>query len=246
MVAVGLAFGERRVGEQRGGDRLQRERDAEFLHHVRFAGEIQVDLHRAGAGHHVQAQLPHLGHVRLHDLVAALGHPRHFIPPPLGLEAHAQEAELQFVGDRFHFLQVRADFAAGLVDVFQHAAGEFQLAGRLQRDRGAVAQQGDDLAVLFHRLPAKTGQSLQQGFDAALAFEGGRAQVIQAEAELLVLGADAPLLRRLLPGGDVVDQLAAVGDGRIRNVAGTGQRNSLDVVGRMMWGALPPIARSAL
>ena len=36
LVAVGLAFGERRVGEQRGGDRLQRQADAELLHHVGF------------------------------------------------------------------------------------------------------------------------------------------------------------------------------------------------------------------
>ena len=36
LVAVGLAFGERRIGEQRGRDRLQRQADAELLHHVGF------------------------------------------------------------------------------------------------------------------------------------------------------------------------------------------------------------------
>ena len=34
--AVGLALGERRIGEQRGADRLQRQRDAQLLHHVGF------------------------------------------------------------------------------------------------------------------------------------------------------------------------------------------------------------------
>ena len=49
-------------------------------------------------------------------------------------------------------------------------------------------------AVLFDRLPAEAGQALEQRLDAALAFEGGRAQVVEAEAELLVLGADAPVI----------------------------------------------------
>ena len=61
--AVGPAFAERRVGEQRGGDRLQRQADAEFLHHVGFGGEIEIHLHRAGAEHHLQAIAADLGHV---------------------------------------------------------------------------------------------------------------------------------------------------------------------------------------
>ncbi len=38
-VAVGLALGQRRVGEQGGRDRLEREADAELLHHVGFGTE---------------------------------------------------------------------------------------------------------------------------------------------------------------------------------------------------------------
>ena len=44
--AVGLALGERRVGEHRGRDRLQREPDAQLLDHVGFGREIEVRLHR--------------------------------------------------------------------------------------------------------------------------------------------------------------------------------------------------------
>ena len=75
--AVRLAFGERRVGEQRGGDRLQRERDAQLLHHVGFGGEVEIGLHGAGAVHHVEAERADLRHVGGHDAVAALRHHRH-------------------------------------------------------------------------------------------------------------------------------------------------------------------------
>ena len=61
--AVRLAFGERRIGEQRGRDRLQRERDAQLLHHVGFGGEVEIGLHRAGAVHHVEAERADLRHV---------------------------------------------------------------------------------------------------------------------------------------------------------------------------------------
>ncbi|KAG1254252.1 hypothetical protein G6F68_010943 [Rhizopus microsporus] len=144
-VAVRLAFGERRIGEQRGGDRLQRQRHAELLHHVRFGGVVQVHLHGAGAGHHVQAQRADLGHVRTHDLVAALRQPRHFIALPLRLEAHAEEAQLQFAGHLRHFVQMGAGFHAGLVDGLQRRTGQFQLAGRFQRHRGTIAQHFDAL-----------------------------------------------------------------------------------------------------
>ena len=54
----------------------------------------------------------------------------------------------------------------------------------------------------------KRVRPLQQRLDAALAVEGRRTQVVEAEAELLVLGADAPVGFRLFAGRDVVDQLA--------------------------------------
>ena len=227
-VAVGPAFGERRIGEQRRGHRLQRQRDAELLHHVRFVGVVQVDLHRAGAGHHVQAQVADPGHVVAHDPVAALGHPGHVGARPFGLEAHAQEAQLQLVGDLAHLVEVGAGFHAGLVDVLQCRAGQFQLPGRLQRHRGAIADQGDGAGgvavhALAYRGPAEAHQAFEQGLDAAFAVEGRRTQVIQAEAELLVLGADAPVGLGLPAGGEVIDQLVAPGDRRVGGMAGTRQ-----------------------
>src|SRR5690606_33152421 len=95
--------------------------------------------------------------------------------------------------------------------------------GRLERDRRAVAQQRDGAAVLVDLFPAEAGQSAQQGLDPALAVERRRAQVVEAETELLVLGADAPIRLRLFAGGDVGDELVATGDRRVGGVAGAGQ-----------------------
>jgi hypothetical protein len=47
--------------------------------------------------------------------------------------------------------------------------------------------------AFLDRVPAEAGQALQQRLDAALAVEGRRPQVVEAEAELLVLGTDAPV-----------------------------------------------------
>src|SRR5690606_22215979 len=152
--------------------------------------------------------------------------PRHVLAPPLGLEAHAEEADAQRVGHLAHLAQVAAQLDAGLVDVLQRRAGQLQLAGRLQGHRRAAAGQGDDVAALLHRGPAEAGQALEQGLDAALAIERRRAQVVQAEAELLVLGADAPGRLRLFTGCECLHQLAALGDGRIGDVAGARQRRA--------------------
>src|SRR6185312_3152506 len=228
QIAVWTSFRERRIGEQRGGDRLQREAGAEFLDHVRFGREIQVHLHGAGARHHVQAERADLGHVFAHDLVAALGHPRHLVAPPLRLEAHAEETQAHAVGHRAHFLQMRIHLAAGLVDGFQRRAGELQLAGRFQRDIRLVAGERDRNIAFAGDLPAVTcGDAFQQRPDAALALERRSAQVVGAEAELLVLGADAPSLARLLARGEVVDQLLAPGDGRALDGTGYGHGHGL-------------------
>src|SRR3546814_1187530 len=72
--AVGLAFGEGRVGEEGGGERLKGETDAELLGHVGFGAIVEIGLDGAGSEHHVEAEIADLGHVAQHDLVAALGH----------------------------------------------------------------------------------------------------------------------------------------------------------------------------
>ena len=65
--AVGLAFGERRIGEQRGRERLQRQADAELLRHVGFGRIVEIDLDGAGAQHHVEAEAADPRHVAQHD-----------------------------------------------------------------------------------------------------------------------------------------------------------------------------------
>ncbi len=121
-VAGRFAFQEWRVGEQRGRDRLQRQRGAELLDHIPFAGKVQIDLHRAGAFHHVQAQRAHARHVLTHDAIALLGHPGNFLAFRARVESQAQESQAHRLGDGFHFGQMRVDFVAGLVQVCQQIA----------------------------------------------------------------------------------------------------------------------------
>ena len=101
----------------------------------------------------------------------------------------------ELVGDGFDFLQVLVDFAAGVVDRFERRAGKFELAGGLERHRGVVARQRDELAAFDHALPAEARHAFEQRADAALAVPCRRTQIVEAEAELLVLGADAPVGR---------------------------------------------------
>ena len=54
--AVGLALGEGRIGEERGGERLQGEADLKLARHVGFGGVIEIDLDGAGAEHHVEPE----------------------------------------------------------------------------------------------------------------------------------------------------------------------------------------------
>ena len=97
--AVRLALGEGRIGEERGGDRLQRQADAELVAHVGFVGEIEVHLHRAGAEHHVEAAGADLRHVVGHDLVARFRHDRRLGERPFRAHAEAEEADAERIGD---------------------------------------------------------------------------------------------------------------------------------------------------
>src|SRR6185312_1302356 len=140
---------------------------------------------------------------------------------PLRLETHAEDAKLQWFGRTPHAFKVFLHFAARLVDGRQRRAGEFELARGFQRDRGIATRQRDHVAFFLHRIPAAAGDALQQRADAALALVRRRAQVVGAEHELLVLGADLPLLRRPAAGSEVIDKLRALLDRLFGNVAGT-------------------------
>ena len=93
---------------------------------------------------------------------------------------------------------------------------------------------------------AEVVQPLEQAADrAGLAvrrFVRRRRQIGEAEAELLMLGADAELLRRLAAGGDVVGELLERRDRRRIGVSGIGhvapRRNGLNW---MVLGATHPL-----
>ncbi len=149
LEAVGLALGERRVGEQRGGDRLQRQADAELLHHVGFGLEVEVDLDGAGAQHHVEAEPADLRHVAAHDRVAALGHQRQLVARPLRLDsrgrgsrARARRRSPSLVEVPPISQQVWWRFSSG-------APRQLELAGGLEADRAVAASvSAIDVAVL--------------------------------------------------------------------------------------------------
>ena len=200
--AVGLSFRERTTGEQGGGDRLQGQRCPEFGHHVGLVREVQIRLDGAGAQHHVEAELALLRHIVPHDDIAALGHDRHFLAPPHRIEARAEEAEVQLVGDLFDLHQMLAGLVADVVHILQRRAGQFELPARLQRDRRrhplvVLPFQGDDIAGLLDGAPAEPLQPRQHRQDAGVALIGRAAQGRAVEAEFLVLRPDAPLRLRL-------------------------------------------------
>ena len=222
--AVGPAFGEGRIGEQGGGERLQGEADAELARHVGFGGIIEIDLDGAGAEHHVEAEAADLRHVIEHDRVAALGHDRQLAAGLVGPHAEAEEAEAELLADRLALGEVAARLGAGLVEMLALRARQLELAGGLEADRAVGAGQGDDVAALHHRLPAEVGQLGQQVADAAGLVIGGRAMVGAAIDELLVLGADPPRLSRLLARRERREQIvAALDDAVVGGGVGAGR-----------------------
>ena len=214
LVAHRLAFLERRVGEQRGGQRLQRQRDTEFLDHVGFGFEVEVGLHGTGAQHHVEAELALLGHVVAHDLVAPLGHPVHVLARPFRREAQADEARADLARDLLHFVEMLFVLLGRLVHGFERRAREFELAARLERDAGLGALQRDRVVALDDRLPAEAHHAVQHGADAVRPVIGQRLQRRLVEAELLVLGAHPPCGGWLVAGSKVLDQLPPILDRR--------------------------------
>ncbi len=54
--------------------------------------------------------------------------------------------------------EVAAGFGAGLVEVLERRARQFELAGGLEADRPVRALQRNDLAAFLDRLPAEVGR----------------------------------------------------------------------------------------
>src|SRR5918993_1143510 len=82
-------------------------------------------------------------------------------------------------------------------------------------------EQADDVVAVEDRLPAGLeAQPVEEGADAGLALVRDRRIAVAVERDLLVFGAEAPFVPRLLAFGDPLDQLVARADGRcIGNVA---------------------------
>ena len=201
--AVGLAFGERRIGEQRRRERLQGQADAELLHHVGFGTVVEVGLDGARAQHHVEAHGADPRHVPQHDRVAALGHDRQLVAALVGPHAEAEEADPEALADRLHLLEVAAGFGARLVQVLERGARQLELAGGLEADGTVGARHRDDpldpvRAFFLDRLPSEILERQQHVADAAGLVVGGRVMIGAAEHQLLVLGADPPATLRLL------------------------------------------------
>src|SRR3546814_11971905 len=99
---------------------------------------------------------------------------------PLGLEAHAQHGDANFLADLADLLEMGVHLDAGLVDGLERRARQLELPAGLQRDRLAVLDQRDDVVAFRNRRPAVTLQFDQQPLDAGLAVIGQRAEIRRA------------------------------------------------------------------
>ena len=248
--AVGLAVEEGRIGEERGGDRLERQADAHLLHHVGFAREVEIGLDGAGPIHHVEAAAADLRHVAGHDGVARFRHHRRLGERPFRARRPSRGSRGRAGRAFAHLGEMGGDLAAGVVDRAHGRAGELELAAGLERDGAAADRVGeaDDVALVEDRMPAEEEfHGLEQPLDAARAVIGDRRQIIDAEAEFLVLGADPPAIRRLAALFDRRDKLVARFDRRrIGSVAGhrvwfrNGEKRAGNLAARAATGNRPP------
>src|SRR5579885_3720118 len=132
-------------------------------------------------------------------------------------------------------------FAAGLVQRLERRARELELSAGLQRDRAVTLGERDRILALQHRRPAEAREPLEESADAVRPLIRHALQVGAPEHEFLVLRADAPALRRLAAGLEVLDQLAPVGDRRARGLSGTG--HELERLSASSMSILPPRRR---
>ena len=162
-----------------------------------------------------------------HDLVAALGHDRQFGAGLVGPHADPEEPEPELGADFLHLLQMAAGFGAGLVEVFERRAREFELARGFEADGAVAPRKRDHLAAFDHRFPAEAGERHQQVVDTAGLVIAGRAMIGGAIDEFLMLGADPPAVFGLLTldhrGGQFVamfdDGIVAVRSGARAHIA---------------------------
>ena len=134
------------------------------------------------------------------------------------MKTKRRKAQAQFFRNGADLSEVPLELDLRFVQTDQRRAGELKLAGRLQRDSAPVIElDADRISPIKDRLSAEAQQPFQQSADAAttppvrpgsLRFVGGHAQVAVMEAELLVLGSNAPFALRLAAHGNEIGQLA--------------------------------------
>ena len=206
---------------------MQRDADAEFLHHVRFALEIIVSLHGTGPLHHVEAQSADLLHVSAHHHVAALRHELDIGARRCRVEPGPQHADAKLGIDLLDLRQMRMHLVTGLVQCLQRCTGQLELPARLQRDGTAALRQRDDILAFVNGLPAElVDQPVQDGANAVLTEIGQPLVIAEAEREFLVLRADAPVGARRAAGFQILDELRLAGDRLALGAWGTGHVSS--------------------
>ncbi len=191
-----------------------------------FRGEVEIDLDRAGAGHHVETHATDQRHVALHDGIPTFGHPRHRRPSRRGVKPQRGKAHVENLTRGANLGEMAVQFLPGFVQGFQRAAGQLQLARRFKRHRGRALLQPDRVLAVQDRGGAKSGQTGQHIADAArltIRREIRRwRQIRAAEAELLMLRADAKLLARLAAGREIFCHLSNRRERRVVDVSGIG------------------------
>ncbi len=94
---------------------------------------------------------------------------------------------------------MRVHFGTGLMQILQRCARELELPAWFKADGLTFHVHGNDVTVLNDWIPAKSGQPVEHRFHACRARVRDRHERIQVETELLVLGADQPVLLSLQP-----------------------------------------------
>ena len=224
--AVWTIFRKGRICEQRGDERLERQRDAQLRNHIGLARKIEIGLHGRRAEHHVHAHRTDAGHVVRHDRITLLRHDGRLPARPERRHAEIEKADSQVAGDRRHVVEVADELVVRLMNGGERRAGQFELAAGLERDGppADLVEEADKIATILDRRPAGPGlQPLQKSLDAATTSrprEGYGIDAVEIEGNLLVLGADPEVRRLLDPGFDPRHQFVARPDrGLIAHIA---------------------------
>ena len=154
FVIVHLALKEGRVRKQRNSNRLQRQGNTQFLHHVSLGSEIQVHLHRTGPTHHGAAHRADFLHIVVHQPIAAFRHQWHLVMRPDRSRTQTDELRPDLIGDILNLAQVDVHLVTGLMNCLQSGARKLKCPAGFQTDIRAFFFQADQLVRLHHRRPA--------------------------------------------------------------------------------------------